>query len=375
VVAHPPRGNPRNGSALKLDALSLEDLEAVRVLLRGDSVVDWHRLDVRDHEGVDRFLRINEFEPDAPEEMERLEEIRQDAVDYLTRNFPFRIPEDVGEAVPARDLFLIASRKGPHQVWACVVLKVMHIIHHLAGRELVTRLPISDDQFFGAIERKVMRAVEELRAAGHPIAEFEWSRKPRDSLITKLLAKRSTVAASVYDKLRFRLIVKEHADLMPVLAVLTQRLIPYNYVVPGESVNHLITFDELLRRAELLRDHGPEPQHDPSSEQSLEEAAKAPLNEFSAPGYRIVNFVADMPLRVQTITDDWPREYGHVVFGLTEFQLCDRHTSRENEQGQNNHEAYKERQRRSVRLRLMRGRRERRPTNPGTPQPDDGGAD
>ena len=52
-----------------------------------------------------------------------------------------------------------------------------------------------------------MQVVEQLRAAGAPLTEFEWSRKPRDSQITKLLAKRSTLAANIYDKLRFRLIV------------------------------------------------------------------------------------------------------------------------------------------------------------------------
>ena len=68
-------------------------------------------------------------------------------------------------------------------------------------------MSVSDEIIFREIELKVMQVVEQLRAAGAPIAEFEWSRKPRDSQITKLLAKRSTLAASIYDKLRFRLIV------------------------------------------------------------------------------------------------------------------------------------------------------------------------
>jgi len=39
-------------------------VEAVRLLLRGGSVIDWHRLDFRDGAEVDRFLRISEFRPD-----------------------------------------------------------------------------------------------------------------------------------------------------------------------------------------------------------------------------------------------------------------------------------------------------------------------
>ena len=40
---------------------------------------------------------------------------------------------------------------------------------------------------------------------------------------------------------------------------------------------------------------------------------------------------------------------------LTEFQLVDQQTALENERGDSSHDAYKERQHRSVRMRLMRG--------------------
>src|SRR5690242_5209802 len=158
-----------------------------------------------DHAAVDRFLRLNEFDPESDDEMQRLEDIRADAVDYLTRVYGLPIPDEVAEEVAARDLFLMASRSGPNQKWACVVLKVMHIIHHVAGREAMISLAVSDEEINRQVELKVMKVVEELRAAGAPIAEFEWSRKPRDSMITKLIAKRSTLAANIYDKLRFRL--------------------------------------------------------------------------------------------------------------------------------------------------------------------------
>ena len=194
---------------------------------------------------------------------------------------------------PARDLFLIASRTGPHQRPACVVLKVMHIIYHLAGRQALLRLAISDDAIFREIELKVLRVVEELRAAGCAVAEFEWSRKPRDSQITKLLAKRSTLAANIYDKLRFRLIVPTEADLVPTLATLTRQLIPFNYIVPGESVNQLVDLAGLLIHEPHLQRLAPrmQPQEGP--------ARRLPTaNEFSGPEYRIINFVADLPLRL-----------------------------------------------------------------------------
>lgn len=340
--------------ALDASELALEDLEAVRLLLRGGSVIDWHHLDFHDYESVDRFLRVNEFDTSREDDMLRLEDIRMQAVDYLAHNFEFDFPESIADGMPARDIFLVASRKGRHQVWACVILKVMHIIHHLAGRELATRLSISHDKMYHAIELKVMQVVEELRADGFPIIEFEWSRKPLDSLISKLIAKRSTLAASIYDKLRFRMIVRNRSDLLPITAALHRRLIPFNYVVPGESVNHLITSTE-------LDDTGNRPEERLHTETELEQqevkTAALPVNEFSAPNYKIINFVADLPLRVESFGAESRPDCGHVVFVLTEFQIADKQTSVANELGDNNHASYKMRQHERVRQRLMRGRK------------------
>lgn len=352
----PRRTNHPEPNLLDVSEIGLEDLEAVRLLLSGGSIVDWHHLDFHDYDAVDRFLRVNEFDPASAVDLDRLEGIRIQAVDYLAHNFEFEFPQEIAEDLPARDLFLVASKKGRQQMLACVILKVMHLIHHLAGRELATRLSISHDKMYHAIELKVMQVVEELRAEGFPIIEFEWSRKSLDSLISKLIAKRSTLAASIYDKLRFRMIVRSESDLLPIMAALHQRLIPFNYVVPGESVNHLIPFSELEARedkSELRLED------DDDLEKEQLRTAGLPVNEFSSPTYKIINFVADLPVRVESFGADPVPEFGHVVFVLTEFQLADKQTALANEQGANNHSAYKMRQHERVRQRLVRGRKGR----------------
>ncbi|MEO8549278.1 MAG: TIGR04552 family protein [Kofleriaceae bacterium] len=328
---------PRVARPPAVEELTLADTQSVRLMLRGDSIIDWHRLSFEDHSEVDRFLRLNEFDPESDEEIGRLEELRADAVDYLGRAFNLTLSDDVAEELPARDLFLVASSSGPHQKLACVVLKVMHILHHIAGRAALLKMSVSDEVIFREIELKVMQVVEQLRAAGAPIAEFEWSRKPLDSQITKLLAKRSTLAASIYDKLRFRLIVPHDSDLVPMLVTLVRSLVPFNYIVPGESVNQLID----LRQTLSMNRSG---------------AVAMPYNEFSGPEYRIVNFVADLPLRVERLMPraEIPPELCHVVFVLTEFQICDKATSIRNESGASSHEAYKKRQHDRVRERLFR---------------------
>jgi uncharacterized protein (TIGR04552 family) len=338
---------PRVARPPAVNELTLADLDAVRLLLRGDSVIDWHRLSFADHGEVDRFLRLNEFDPESDEEMGRFEDIRADAVDYLSRAFAMAIPEEVAADLPARDLCLVASSHGPHQKWACVVLKVMHIIHHINGRAGLLKVSVSDEIIFREVELKVMQVVEQLRQAGAPLAEWEWSRKPMDSQVTKLLAKRSTLAANIYDKLRFRLIVPTPEDMVPMLATLTRQLIPFNYIVPGESLNQLVDLEALIR-AHAEAANGAQP--------AKRAPTAAQLNEFSGPEYRIVNFVADLPLRVDRILPraEMPADLTHVVFVLTEFQIADKTTAQRNESGASSHEAYKARQHERVRMRLFR---------------------
>jgi uncharacterized protein (TIGR04552 family) len=344
----------------RVASFTISELTAMRNLLRGDSVIDWHRLYFTDREQVDRFLRVNEYDPANTEDMARLEALREQAVEYLERYLGFRVAEDVAVRVPARDLMLVASQRGKRRTQACVVLKVMHVLAHLAAGELATRLAVSADQIFQIVEDKVLRTVEEMKSAGCQIVEFEWSRKEQDSLITKLLAKRDNIAAHVYDKLRFRMITRTEEEIVFVLRELLQRLVPFNYVIPAESQNDIVDLHAFIEKDHYLRAHLP----DLLDLSKVAADKRTPMvNEFSGPSYRVVNFIADLPVRIDKhlgLLPDDPvfADTGVVVFVLTEFQIVDLRTSQANELGENSHERYKERQVMRVRARLMHGMQE-----------------
>jgi uncharacterized protein (TIGR04552 family) len=120
------------------------------------------------------------------------------------------------------DLLRTASGKGHKQVCACVILKVMHIIHHLQGRELLYVLPLSDAQVFQLVEAEDLPR-HRRDARGGP-ADHGVPRRPqdRDSLYTKLLSKTETIAAQIYDKLRFRIVTRTTEDVLPVLNYLSR---------------------------------------------------------------------------------------------------------------------------------------------------------
>ncbi len=339
---------PARPDATPIDGLQLQDLDEIRLLLTGDSVVDWHRLHLELPEDVKRLLRVNSIDIDNPEDLARLQSLRAQAVHYLTERLGLKVDDAIATQTSVLELPLVASGKGRLQRQACVLLKVMHIIYHLDARELRTLLSIPDNALYELVERSVMTLFDELRKSGVPVVEFSWSRKTTDSLITKLLVKRETSAARVFDRLRFRVVVERHEDLVPTLHVMLTRFIPFNYVVPGQTVNSLVDPALLERRQAGVADVG-----------TMPSSVRDTPNEFSGKGYQVLNFVVDLPVRVDALLGDEERaaRSGNVVFVLVEFQVMDRAQALANEQGENSHSAYKLRQHQRVRERLLRGPR------------------
>lgn len=327
----------------------LQDVEQVRLVLQGDSVVDWRRLAFRDHEDAAAFLGLCGFDTRDAADLHRLATIKRRALEYLDTQLLVHVGPEVRDAADMRDVLLMASRDGATQRDACVVLKVMHVLHHVAGRELLYRLPVSTSELFHRVEQKVFDAMDGMKAQGIRIAEFAGSRKSHASILTKLLCRADSHATQVHDRLRFRLVPETLEDTLGALVYITRSLLPFNYVVPGESRNDLIDLIGTLQTDPRLRRVVPLLQELPGS------ASGARVNYFSAGGFRMINFVADMPVRVDDLVgkiEDFSPDFGRVVFLLVEFQLVDRQTSLRNESGENSHLLYKARQHAQVIQRL-----------------------
>jgi uncharacterized protein (TIGR04552 family) len=340
-----------------LDEFTIADLEAIRLILHGDSVIDWRRLDFEDEDAAHAFLRSQELEPDEAQDRARMEHVKSEAIAYLRRQFDYPIPLPV-ERATVPELLLLAGGRGHRAMCACTILKCMHIIHHLDGRELLFVLPMSDQEVFHIVEEKVYRVIGGMLAGGFPIIEFVGGRKNKDSLVTKLMSKQETIAAQIFDKLRFRVVTRTRDDILPVLHYLSRRLFPFNYVVPGQSVNSVFSFRSYLSQTSVaplvegLQARADEDDGD-------EEARPATDNQFSAHSYRIIHFVVDMPVRLpKRILDRAPpaaRPLGNVIFVICEFQIVDRDTEAHNEIGEASHAKYKERQKKAVMRRLQLG--------------------
>ena len=348
----PPHVDPEGG-------LRLTDIEAVRLVLRGGSPIDWHRLNFSDLGEVDDLLRANLFDPEDERDMARLEYLHREALRYLKRNFTFRFPPEVERPEDVRHLLLYASEVGRMnrvQILSCVVLKTMHTINHLESRELLLETSVSEAELIAVMEKQVLARAKALSDHGLPVVHFYGSRKTRDSMVSKLLSKRAARASEILDKLRFRVVTETRDDIVPVLAYMLRHVFPWNHVTSAQSTNSLLD----LRRWLEARDHTSQMVDALQVEIGLEEAeALAEVNEFSGNSYRMINFIVDVPVRLDHLLsrsgDPWMLQKGSIVYVACEFQIVDQETAWVNERGENSHARYKLRQREKVGERLMWG--------------------
>jgi uncharacterized protein (TIGR04552 family) len=338
--------------------MGLKELERIRLILRGGSVIEWRRMHFKARDEVDRFLRLVQLDMTRPHDEEWARTVLADAVEYLRLTFNYKVAEAVANPKEIHDIFLIASgvQERKYRKIACIVLKVCHVIQHIEAKDLLFKLAISEAELAQLVTEKVSAVAEEAVAKGLPIVEFADSIKTRESIITKLIAKKESVAAQIYDRTRFRVIVKKKEDVLPVLYFLTQRLVPFNFVVPGQTQNSLFRFKDLLEEFPNFARHAKDLHLDADYEHR---EGIGPTNGFSGQNYRILNFVADVPIRLDAFLpapekDDRPRK-GRIALALCEFQICDEQQAIINEQGESSHERYKQRQRDVVLKRLSRG--------------------
>jgi uncharacterized protein (TIGR04552 family) len=336
---------------------SLGDLETLRLVLRGGSVIDWRRIHFQTREEVDRYLRLCLFEPDDPFDRARIQDVLDQAVQYLRTTFRYRVAEEVAHPREIEDLFLWASgAKEPQRLRriSCIALKLMHVVHHVQARALLHRARISEDELADLATARVDQATAQLRREGVPIVSASGSLKTKHSILTKLLAKKESLAAQVYDRVRYRIVVDTRDAVLPLLLRLCDVLLPFAFVVPGQTQNTLFDFKKLVQGKEPLRKLSAGLQAGLDLEAQERKSGHAhKRNEFSGAGYRALNFVVDLPIRLPERAVDAGDPL--VTFCMLELQLVDQETAVANERGRNSHARYKKRQLMGVLRRLSRG--------------------
>jgi uncharacterized protein (TIGR04552 family) len=328
--------------------LSPNEKAMLKHILSGHSIIDWPRLYFRNPEDVKSFLKVNEFDLSRQRDVDRLMSIHNEAAGYLRRELGYALSEELLRPERLLDLFLVASdpRNPPLQSQALSLLKTMNIINHIDGRELLYNCPISVRDLFSLVEDKVERALSALSRKESYLLKYQGGRKPKESVVTKLLCKRETIAAQVYDRVRYRIVTRTKEDILRAILYLFQSILPFNYLIPGASMNQLIFLDWSDRFSASLR--------------RLKNLLPSPAMEYSGRNYRVCKFVVDIPVRMDnflatTAGPVYRESLGTIVFVLVEFQIIDEETEILNNSGESSHENYKKRQKDGVRKRLVGG--------------------
>lgn len=339
--------------------LSALDAASLKLLLNGTSIIDWTTLPMDTKQAAYHFLEVNGYNIDDHFDREHLIDLYREAVLYLTDIHGYHMPAELEHGDDIIQLFSWAA--GLEQASAelrslsWMVIKVINVLNFLSARELLFRLPISEEELNARLSAKIFSRMEDLQNNCN-LVEFASGQKSRTSMLTKLMVKAENKASHIFDVIRCRLVVEQKQDLLPALHYLINNLIPFNYITAGESKNNLIP-DLLIHPY----DHFPSEQRIINALKNFDQRnahtdAAGRLNEFSGPSYRSINFIASIPLAVDDLLEEMDptiaADYGRLIITKMEFQLLDRQTALENESGDNSHMAYKNRQLQQVRKRL-----------------------
>ncbi len=325
--------------------LTYKKLKILKLILEGKSILDWDRMYFETKQDVLDYLLVNEFNINLENDRKRLDFVYKNSVDYLKDIYQIDVPEYFSNK-SIIDVFLLASKPeaGRDFSVALALLKVMNIINHVDSQELISKLSMESKVIVDKVKKKVLKHVKFMQNSDmFPDFTFEWSVKTRESIISKFLTKKQGFQARIFDRVRFRVVTENKQDILPILYHLFGKLFSVNNLIPNEIKNTLITINDGFDINDL-------------NSLIVEKKDGKKDNQFSGETYRVLNFIIDIPVRVDDIMilpdDELFANHAYVLYILTEVQILDKVTAKNNEKGENSHDLYKERQKKAILKRL-----------------------
>lgn len=231
----------------------------LKVILEGSSILDVPKLELKTMEEATAFIQAYGFDAGSPHDNELLWGVFDEAITFIERSLAHprypKIPEHLRNRKAVNDLrrlLLLASEPvtNPDQVYACGILRVMHVLIHLAHDP---RLKV-----FEQVQNQVMSRLEnylyvddatgatflgrkEDGAAIKLLFFKKKDHKDREREIIKLLHKTDSLVEEIYDRIGFRLVTETKYDaIRAVRLLLDKNIISVPNVRPGRSRNRLV---------------------------------------------------------------------------------------------------------------------------------------
>lgn len=353
----------------------------IEALLGGRSALDFKQLPKFDESQVRDFIKNYGFDLNDAEDTDQIQRLFRRAISYIESELlhPGEIlPEMLTKAdtgFHVEELLLCACGKSARldRMWACAVLRVIHVLVHLENDLFTT---FSTEIQAQIVEPLTQRIVSDGKgglalssADGSPqvpIKKFETKPfKSSYSALTKLLAKPEVLAFTLLDKIGVRFVTHHLVDVFRVMQFLVEEnLISFPHNIPDQSVNTLYPFnlyaevlENLERTSETLKKralNGFE-LDELLSERLRKNEERAEFvekpNAFSSGAHRFVKFISRRRIKVEG-----SERHGSLSFFYPfEVQIVDAASFAATNSGEASHEEYKSRQRAQARLRVFGG--------------------
>lgn len=387
--------------------------ETLDVVCSGKSSLDAtnYLTELHDKDQVANFLNGYGFDISDPVESAELFGIFQEAVQFIKRYFlkegnpdglDLRIPNYLFTITNISELFLAATGhssvklKMDEQLWAGVVLKVMHTLLHtdkdLRYRYYSTIQQQIFDRFYKFIHRDVENGLFLKNDSGTsiPLVDFQTkAKKTRDSIVIKLLHKQENVAEELFDRIGIRIITANKLDALRVIKFLNRNhVITINNIKPSRSQNTLVDLPLLRKRMftlykEAIRNEMSEPDFYNNLNLLIEDCVPGRSghdNKHTLDEYRAIHFTGrqlikyrnpfmasfnevrkqalrdkENPLSQSLLQLDTSAISRDVRFFYPfEVQITDHQSHLQNTQGEASHAEYKKSQLRSAMKRIFR---------------------
>ena len=320
-----------------IDGFNNWDFVRIATVLGNRSLFEWKNISFPEKTDVIRLLKLNGISPLNRFDQNYLNTIKNNSIRSLINlgfdNLDYEMlrTKNIDEI-----LFMLGRPDLKSGESLCPFAKILHVVHRMEARTLKNISAISDERLSGFLNRKILGSVERMIECGYPITNIYGGIKSYQSQLAKMIAKTDGFSHPIFDKFRFRIIVKDLSDIPVLLCGLFDNVIPVNCYLSGQTVNSLFPIESLFEKSLNFNE-------DSFFKQQDNDKVVSPVNRSSSAGYKTLNFIADLPVKIHNLG---------TIFVLCEFQIIDEKTRKINSQGDNSHSEYKSRQLKRIRSRL-----------------------
>lgn len=379
---------------------------SVKVVLEGSSILDVPRLELKTMEEATAFVQAYGFNTNHPEDLDTIWNFFDEAVVFIERvlqdpQHP-KIPEHLRSRkaiTDVRRLLLIASDKtgNPDQVYACALLRVMHVFIHLTYDPRLKFFHQMQTQVLGRLDNYLFTDVnsgatylgKKEEGQGIKLLFFKKKeRKDRDREVIKLLHKADSVVEEIYDRVGVRLVTETKLEALKAVRLLLEKnIISLPNIRPGRSRNRLLDLKRAMFEMDRIVAHTqktkePAPYVEKMIRRlerriSTRRLGRSLLNPHTSEFYKAIQFTArelvkvrnplhqvytnlqnqlqNIPGGMQILQETFatvpaPFEYGFFPY---EIQIMDVKAYADSIFGKSNHEEYRRKQLDAARCRVF----------------------